>query len=368
MKNTNTAFAWPSLLIAFAISAAPKLHAQDCLFSITVTTGCTEDGTGWALVTTSIDKGTLEYHWDGNEAMGGPQMTGLTNGSHYVSVSDGLTCESVVAFEIDCAVAPPGNCQFRTQTQGGWGSPGNGNNPGAYRNTHFAAAFPNGLEIGCANKLRLTSAAAVQAFLPSGTTARPLNAGTLVNPGQSYKNVLAGQLVALTLSVRFDAMDPAFGASSMALGSAIIQSGTFQGFTVQELLDAANQNIGGCPSAFTAAQLNAALSAVNECFVDGTASCAFVGCAAPTKRLATAQVQARMYPVPANERLLIEWPVGDASRVELHDATGRLAYAQTVAREERLIAVPTSHLPDGAYIVRVIANSDGFTQRISIVH
>lgn len=356
------------LLAVLCASLAPPLQAQDCDFKISVTTGCNADGTGWTIVTTGYGEGKLEYHWDGNEAMGGPQMTGLTNGSHYVSVSDGLTCETVVAFDIDCPVAPPINCQFRTQTQGGWGSPGNGNSPGAYRNAHFAAAFPNGLEIGCTNKLRLTSAAAVQAFLPSGTTARALNAGTIVNPGQSYKNVLAGQLVALTLSVRFDAMDPAFGASSMGLGSAIIQSGTFQGYTVQELLYAANQFIGGCPSAFTASQLNAALSAVNECFVDGTASCAFVGCTPPSKRLTFAKAQALMYPVPANDRLLIDWPAGDASRIELHDATGRLACAQAVASNERLITVPTSHLPDGAYIVRVIANGNGLTQRISIVH
>jgi hypothetical protein len=224
------------------------------------------------------------------------------------------------------------------------------------------------LEIGCINKLRLTSAATVQAFLPSGTTARPLNPGTLVNPGQTYRNVLAGQLVALTLSVRFDAMDPAFGASSATLGNAIIQSGTFLGLTVQELLNEANSFIGGCPSFHTASQLNAALSAVNECFVDGTASCAFVGCAPPPKRLSARQAQARMYPVPANDRLLIDWPAGDASRIELHDATGRLARAQAVVLEERLITAPTSQLPDGAYIVRVVANSDGITQRIRIVH
>src|SRR5215510_9913562 len=39
--------------------------------------------------------------------------------------------------------------QFRTQTQGGWGAPPAGNNPGAYLHAHFATAFPTGLTIGC---------------------------------------------------------------------------------------------------------------------------------------------------------------------------------------------------------------------------
>ncbi len=61
---------------------------------------------------------------------------------------------------------------FRTQTQGGWGAIPNGNNPGVYVHTNFAAAFPSGLTIGCSsgNKLVLTSAQAVTDFLPSGTT------------------------------------------------------------------------------------------------------------------------------------------------------------------------------------------------------
>jgi len=57
------------------------------------------------------------------------------------------------------------NCTgFKTFTPGAWGAPCNGGNAGCYRDAHFAAAFPNGLTIGCNNTLTLTSAAAVQAF------------------------------------------------------------------------------------------------------------------------------------------------------------------------------------------------------------
>ena len=70
------------------------------------------------------------------------------------------------------------NCSFTTYTQGGYGSTPQGNNPGTIVERLFPTAFPSGLTIGggCtgAETLRLTSAAAVRAFLPSGSTARAL--------------------------------------------------------------------------------------------------------------------------------------------------------------------------------------------------
>ncbi len=46
--------------------------------------------------------------------------------------------------------------------------------------------------------------------------------------------------------------------------------GTFAGWTVQAVIDAANQFIGGCGGAYTASQFNAALSDLNENYVGGT--------------------------------------------------------------------------------------------------
>jgi hypothetical protein len=72
---------------------------------------------------------------------------------------------------------------------------------GELTETKFRAAFPTGLTVGAGTRfLRLTTAKAVDDFLPSGTTARALNAGTLTNPGSNYQNVLAGQVVALFLA------------------------------------------------------------------------------------------------------------------------------------------------------------------------
>jgi hypothetical protein len=177
-----------------------------------------------------------------------------------------------------CNSGTPASCDFRTYTQGGWGAPANGNNPGVYRNANFAAAFPQGLVIGCqsGNTLTLTSAQAVQDFLPSGSTPSALP-GDLTNPGNAYDNVFAGQLVAITLSLGFDAYDPNFAGSTGFLGDQIIGSGTFEGMTIAQVVAIANQVIGGCSNQYSFSALNDVLSDINENFVGG-ANNGFIEC------------------------------------------------------------------------------------------
>jgi len=97
----------------------------------------------------------------------------------------------------------------------------------------------------------LTSSAAVQAFLPSGTSARALDAGNMVDPGSSYKNVLAGQLVAVTLAAGFDSYDPNFSTNTNSFSDLIIANGTFSGMTVSQFLNVANQVLGGCSTEYS---------------------------------------------------------------------------------------------------------------------
>lgn len=167
---------------------------------------------------------------------------------------------------------------FRTQTPGGWGAPPNGNNPGVYLHANFARAFPNGLAIGCNDSLVLSSAQAITEFLPSGSTPRSLPSGKMVD-STSYRNVFAGHVVALTLSVNFDVYDPNFGTSSSYLKDLIIQRGTFSGWTVQQLLDEANRAIGGCRSAYSFSTLTDAVTDVNENYVDGKTTGSYLDCA-----------------------------------------------------------------------------------------
>ncbi len=166
---------------------------------------------------------------------------------------------------------------FRTQTQGGWGAVPHGSNSGKYLHNHFAAAFPNGLSVGCTNTLKLTTAQAVTDFLPSGGPAAVLGQN-YVNPGNTLNNVLAGQLVALSLSVGFDNYDPNFSASSVSMGSLVVSSGTFAGWSINSILAEANKVLGGCASNYTASQLSSVLASINENFDNGTTNNGFVGC------------------------------------------------------------------------------------------
>ena len=171
---------------------------------------------------------------------------------------------------------------FRTQTQGGWGAKPAGNNPGVYMTANFANAFPSGLVIGCGgNTLKLTNAQAVTDFLPSGSTPSALPAGNMVDPGGNYSNVLAGQLVTAILNTGFDAYDPNFSSNAINTGNLVIVSGTFAGFTINQLIAEANNTIGGCNSTYSYSALNDALTSFNENYDNGTTDNGHITCQTP---------------------------------------------------------------------------------------
>ena len=169
----------------------------------------------------------------------------------------------------DCDCTPDG---YRTQTQGGWGSKPKGNNPGMYRSMHFDDAFPSGLTVGGDYTLLLNSSQAVQDFLPSGGTPAALDMDYEDPTNKELKNVFAGQVVALTLSVEFDKNDPDFSESDFLLEDLVFAEGTgFEGYTVGEILADANKVLGGGVSdyGFSLNELNEIIDAVNNSFVDG---------------------------------------------------------------------------------------------------
>ncbi|MBI2300851.1 MAG: hypothetical protein HYU66_18230 [Armatimonadetes bacterium] len=173
--------------------------------------------------------------------------------------------------------------QFRTQTQGGWGAEAHGGNQGAYRDAHFGSAFPGGLTVGCPTgdyTLRLTSSAAVEAYLPDGGTAEILTQNyTDPTLGENeHISVLAGQAVALTLNVGFDLTDPSFSANATNLKDLVVadSASPFYGWTVQQVLSEANLVLGGCGGTHTPAEVNEAASAINENFDDGVTDVGFL--------------------------------------------------------------------------------------------
>lgn len=170
--------------------------------------------------------------------------------------------------------------QFRTQTQGGWGQGASGDNPGTYRDANFAAAFPSGLVIGDSggHTATFTTAAAIEAFLPAGGTPGTLGAD-YTNPTETNAGVLAGQVVALTLNVGFDLYDPDFSASATNLKDLVIvdTESPFEGWTVEEVLDEANDFLAGFGSSYTASQINECVDTINKNFKDGTVDNGFLG-------------------------------------------------------------------------------------------
>jgi len=167
----------------------------------------------------------------------------------------------------DCP--PPPDCgQLTTFTQGGYGND-KGNGAGtSYMIAHFASAFPSGVTLGCAGgfTMKMNSASAIQAYLPSGSTAAILTAN-YVDAGPN--TVLGGQLLTLALSVGFDNADPNFGAAGVNLEDMVIGSGDFAGKTVGQFLQIANDVFGGCSTDYTAAQLNVEATAINENYDEG---------------------------------------------------------------------------------------------------
>jgi len=163
-----------------------------------------------------------------------------------------------------------------TVTQGGWGAPPHGNNPGAILAAHFDALFgAGGVAIGClapGGSLTFTSAQAIQDFLPQGGTPGTLTAGNVANPTTSAAGVFAGQVLALQLNVSFSG--PVFPAG---LGSLVLTSGPATGLTVGQVLGLANRALGGCltPADIavltshgitTISQLNDVVDSINEKF------------------------------------------------------------------------------------------------------
>ncbi len=158
---------------------------------------------------------------------------------------------------------------IRTQTQGGWGSNPNGNNPGRFLHDHFDQAFPNGVQIGKNKTLKFTNAQAITNFLPSGGKPEALTRSE-INPNKVGNN-LAAQTLALTISVGMDNV-----INNGQLKELKITRGNLKGKTVRELLILSNNALGGYNTSFTYSELNDALTKCNECFVDGKRNTGFL--------------------------------------------------------------------------------------------
>jgi len=176
--------------------------------------------------------------------------------------------------------------QFRTQSQGGWGTSPYGNNSGSYLRSHFSAAFPAGMTIGCDGhgySVFYSSAKAIAEFLPASGTASVLTVNAIDPRSRSIRNVLIGHITALALNVGFDSFDWDFSPADEQLGNLQILSGPFAGKSVSEFLSIANGVLGGCNTDYSVDAVNQTANAINANFLDGRTNGGFLGC--PVTRL-----------------------------------------------------------------------------------
>ncbi|MDP2039174.1 MAG: SdrD B-like domain-containing protein, partial [Ignavibacteria bacterium] len=176
------------------------------------------------------------------------------------------------------------NCdlsKFTTYTQGGWGSPSN-SGPGKIRDANFTTVYPSGLTVGGTYTIKLTSAQAVEDYLPDGGTPAALTQN-YINPTTAI-NVLAGQVVALQLNVDYSAAG-FLGSTSYSIGTLNILSGPFSGMTVNQFLAIANSTLGGANTGYSFSDINEAATAINENFDNGTVNNGYLGCDAPKASL-----------------------------------------------------------------------------------
>ncbi|MCE3076504.1 Ig-like domain-containing protein [Chryseobacterium gwangjuense] len=341
---------------------------------------------GTATVSANVTGGMppYSYLWSNGATT---QTVNLPIGNFSVIVTDSNGCTISKDFEVKMLTCNG----FTTVTQGGWGAKAAGNNWGKYRDNNFASAFPTGLTIGAGSRfLKLTTAKAVDDFLPSGTTPRALNAGTMVNPGSSYSNVLAGQVVALTLSLRFDQVNPSFSSSATWLGDLIVVSGTFAGWTVNQVLAEANNVLGGVASSYSADQMNAIVDAINNNYDGGTVNLGLLGCpcSSNVKPLAkdstgngevmtknpnaSVNDDSKVYPNPTRGDINLSFENADGGNVSayLFNSSGRMVadLSKNVSRHGNRVTISYQNysLLEGIYILSVKASKFEKSYKIMI--
>jgi len=173
--------------------------------------------------------------------------------------------------EVDPEPGPA--CSYHTETQSVWGEVCDDDAPACFRDDHFLDVFPEGLYVGCGEYTAnvLNPEAVELALATSGTPRALLKSEAVAYDGEGdpvVATVLFGEVVALSLNVGFDAL-PGFkpDEQSMPLGKLVLAEGPCAGINVAQVLDEANLVLGGCPSALTAADAAACVTAINASFV-----------------------------------------------------------------------------------------------------
>jgi len=242
------------------------------------------DSNGATLATATTDANGYYKFEDLRPGSYSVTVSGLPSGYTGTYDLDGTSSANKASFSLGCGddrtdvdfgyqAASTGG--FTTYTQGGWGASPSGNNPGQILKNNFSRVFSCGVKVGGRYTLNFTSSTAVANFLPAGGTANKLTC-SYTNPTSSSAGVLAGQVLAMQLSLAFSDAH----VTRSGLGSLKLQSGKFTGYTLSSFCSLANRVLGGdtscLPSGATIADVNDAATKVNENFDNGTVDKGFL--------------------------------------------------------------------------------------------
>ena len=334
------------------------------------TISCTASpSTGTVSVAATGGVAPYTYLWNTNPTQTTATASVSLAGTYTVTVkgANGCTVSCTVTYTPPAQVVCTGT---HTEAQGSWGS--SSSNQSAYMTANFAAGFPspNYLTIGCGTRLmRFTTAAAIIAALPTYGTPSMVPTGTTVNP-TSVSNSFVGQLVTAKLNVRFDEMDAAFSSSGVLLKNMIVASGTFADMTVQQVIDAADQAIGGCSSTYTRSSLSSALTQINNGYDGPGENSGYLFCPGttgmvlqpnePATLLDERLLEVIVFPNPVRDMatiLLTGGEVDEAVTIDLYTLSGamdRHLYNGTVeAGMQQRVVWDVSACAPGVYFCRV---------------
>jgi hypothetical protein len=157
---------------------------------------------------------------------------------------------------------------FCTYTQGGWGSPPSGGNPGSILEDNFGFVYGGDLVVGTGFAMTFNAASNVQAYLPAGGKPGALIADS-TNPTSTSAGVFGGQVTALKLNVDFNdagVIDGLLG----SISGLVLQGtgGSLDGQTVAAILAAAEQALGGgpLPAGYTLSSINDLVDELDNAF------------------------------------------------------------------------------------------------------
>lgn len=203
----------------------------------------------------------------------------VTDRQDAVSAEDILVNQDLnVPYEVEGDLMNVCKVELRTYTQAEWGAEPKGQRVANYLYKGFYTLFgpdgkfgPNWLFIGCKDHgVVFTSPEMVTAYLPiiEHPDDGEMDKRPYPDPDGS---VFFGEVTALALNVYFDSGFRDFAPSSMKLKNMVVANtrGQFEGWTVEEVLETANQVLGGCDQTYSVESMQDIVSRINRNYREG---------------------------------------------------------------------------------------------------